>query len=113
MADEWRDRLLALRAELESIAGIGDESAAVVELDQAKVGRLSRMDAIQMQAMAKASGQRREATLKCITAALKRIDDGNFGPCQNCGELINPKRLEFDPTAMLCIDCASEAENRD
>lgn len=113
MADEWRDRLLALRAELESIAGTGDEFAAVVELDQSKVGRLSRMDAMQAQAMAKASSQRREATLKHISAALKRIDDDEFGSCRNCDEPINPKRLEFDPTARLCIDCASEAENSD
>jgi len=113
MADEWRDKLLALREELESIAATGDESAAVVELDQSRVGRLSRMDAMQAQAMAKASSQRREVTLKQITAALKRIDEGDFGLCRKCEEPINPKRLEFDPTATLCIDCASEAENRD
>ena len=113
MADDWRDRLLALRAETESIPETGSESAAVVELDQSKVGRLSRMDAMQAQAMAKASGQLREATLQRITAALKRIDDGDFGLCRNCDEPINPKRLEFDPTATLCIDCASEAENSD
>lgn len=113
MAKDWRDSLLALQAELESIAATGDESAAVVELDQSKVGRLSRMDAMQAQAMAKASSQRREATLKHITAALKRLDDGDFGLCLNCDEPINPKRLEFDPTATLCIDCASAAESSD
>jgi len=113
MKDRWRDRLLALRSDLESIAAAGAESAAVVELDQSKVGRLSRMDAMQAQAMAKASGQRREATLRRIAVALKRIDDGDYGHCRNCDEPINPKRLEFDPTATLCIDCASEAENSD
>ncbi len=66
---------------------------------------------MQAQAMAKASGQRREATLKRITLALQRIDDGDYGHCRNCDEPINPKRLEFDPTTTLCIDCASEAEN--
>jgi RNA polymerase-binding transcription factor len=111
MAIDWRDRLLALRAELQSVAATGDESAAVVELDQSKVGRLSRMDAMQAQAMAKASSQRREATLRHISEALKRIDDDEFGFCRNCDGPINPKRLEFDPTATLCIDCASEAEN--
>lgn len=113
MADEWRDRLLALREELESIAAIGDESAAVVELDQSKVGRLSRMDALQAQAMAKASSQRREAALQQIIAALKRLDEGDFGLCRKCDQPINPKRLEFDPTATLCIDCASAAESGD
>jgi len=113
MAKNWRDSLLALQAELESIAATGDESAAVVELDQSKVGRLSRMDAMQAQAMAKASRQRREVTLQHITAALKRLDEGDFGLCLKCDEPINPKRLDFDATATLCIDCASEAENRD
>jgi DnaK suppressor protein len=105
-----RDRLLVLREELESIAATSDESAAVVELDQSKVGRLSRMDALQSQAMAQASGQRREAMLRNIEAALKRIDAGTYGLCRDCNEPINPKRLEFDPTALRCIDCASNLE---
>ncbi len=107
---DWRNRLLALREELESITVTGDESAAVVELDQSKVGRLSRMDAIQAQAMAQASGNRRQAMLLKISAALKRIEDGVFGMCRECDEAINPKRLEFDPTAIHCIDCASKGE---
>ena len=110
MSNEWRERLLALREELEGIAETGDNASAVVELDQTKVGRLSRMDAMQAQAMAQASGQRREQMLRKIDAALQRIDDDDFGYCQECGEEINPKRLEFDPTALLCIDCASKAE---
>lgn len=113
MAKDWRDKLLTLQVEIQGIAETADESAAVVELDQSKVGRLSRMDAMQGQAMAKASGQRHKATLVRITAALKRLDDGDFGLCLNCDEPINPKRLEFDPTATLCIDCASAAESSD
>ena len=105
-----RDKLLKLRAELQAIAESGDESAAVVELDQTKVGRLSRMDAMQAQAMAKASSARREQMLRRIEAALKRINDDEYGYCKECDEPINPKRLEFDPTAVLCIDCASKLE---
>ena len=58
---DMRERLIKLRVELESIAATGDETSQVVELDQARVGRLSRMDALQAQAMAQASGRRREA----------------------------------------------------
>jgi DnaK suppressor protein len=105
-----RERLLKLRAELESVAAIGDASAAVVELDQSKVGRLSRMDAMQAQSMAKAASQRRETMLLQITAALERMDDDDYGFCMQCDEPINPKRLEFDPTALLCIDCAHTRE---
>ena len=106
-----RERLLKLREELEALQTTGDESAAVVELDQSKVGRLSRMDAMQAQAMAKASGERRKAMLRNIEAALKRIDTGDYGLCCNCEEPINPKRLEFDPTALRCIDCESNRES--
>ena len=106
-----RERLLKFREELEAVAVTSEESAAVVELDQSKVGRLSRMDAMQAQAMAKASGERRGAMLRNIEAALKRIDDGVYGLCRDCNEPINPKRLEFDPTALRCIDCESNRES--
>ena len=105
-----RKRLLQLRNELKAIAANSDDSAAVVELDQSKVGRLSRMDAIQAQAMAKASVERREAMLRDIEAALKRIDDSSYGLCQDCNEVIDPRRLEIDPTVLRCIDCASKSE---
>ena len=105
-----RAKLLKLRAELQAIAEAGDESAAIVELDQSKVGRLSRMDAMQAQAMAQAAGHRREQMLRRIEAALERLDNDEYGYCKECDEPINPKRLEFDPTADLCIACASAAE---
>lgn len=109
---EMRDKLLALRNELQSVAETTDESSQVVELDQARVGRLSRMDAMQAQAMSQASGRRREMMLQNISAALERIENNEFGNCQSCEEEINRKRLEFDPTAVLCIECATKAEQR-
>ena len=110
--DSMREKLLLLRSELEAVAATGDASAEIVELDQSKVGRLSRMDAMQAQAMAQASSQRRKQMLRQITAALRRIDRDEYGDCQSCDEPINEKRLDFDPTATLCIDCASESEQK-
>ena len=107
-----RERLLQLRAELEALAPTGAQSAAIVELDQTRVGRLSRMDALQAQAMAKAAGERREIMLRRISAALTRLDRGEYGLCQSCEEPIHPKRLEVDPTAPLCTACAEQAETR-
>jgi len=109
---EMRDKLLALRNELQSVAETTDESSQVVELDQARVGRLSRMDAMQAQAMSQASGRRREMTLQKISAALERIENKEFGICPSCEEDINRNRLEIDPTAVLCIECATKAEQR-
>ena len=108
--DKYKQSLLALKKTLHKAQETGDQAEQTVELDQTRVGRLSRMDAMQAQAMAKASGQRREAMLRNIDAALKRIDDGDYGLCRDCEEPINPKRLEFDPTALRCIDCQSKRD---
>ena len=108
--DAMKERLIAMREALENVAATGDASAEVVQLDQANVGRLSRMDALQAQAMAQASGQRRALQLREIDAALRRIDDGSYGDCERCEEPVDPRRLDADPTARLCIDCASSTE---
>lgn len=100
-------RLLALRAELNALADTRTASTATVELDQTRVGRLSRMDALQQQAMAKATTERTHLNLLRIESALRRCEDGSYGECLRCAELINPRRLEIDPTATLCIECAS------
>ena len=105
-----KQKLETMRQELENIAEAGDDPAAVVQLDQTKVGRLSRMDALQAQAMAKASGERRAVQLREIDAALQRIEDGSYGDCARCEEPIDPRRLDADPTARLCIDCANKSE---
>ena len=105
-----RDKLLNLRDELRGLAATGDEAAAVVELDQSKVGRLSRVDAMQAQAMAQATANRRALKLRRIQTALERIDAGEYGRCQNCDEEIPLKRLEVDPAALHCIRCAHERE---
>lgn len=82
------------------------ESRATVMLDQQSVGRLSRMDALQGQAMAKAEEDRRQLAVRRIDAALSRLDREEFGECMECGEWIAVKRLEWDPTVLKCIDCA-------
>ena len=82
------------------------EDRAPVELDQTQVGRLSRMDAMQQQAMAEAQSRRRAGRLKAIEAALKRMDRDEYGWCEECGEQIPIGRLKLDPCAARCVDCA-------
>ena len=108
--NDMREKLLKLREDTESLAASSDQSSQVVELDQARLGRLSRMDAMQAQAMAQASGRRRQVMLQKISSALARIDNETYGFCQSCEEAIHRKRLEFDPAAELCIQCAEKAE---
>ncbi len=109
---DMRARLLELREQLESVAAASEDSSQIVELDQVRVGRLSRMDALQAQAMSQASGRRREMMVRKISAALERIDTGNYGRCQSCEEMISCGRLASDPTAVLCIECAKKAEQK-
>jgi RNA polymerase-binding protein DksA len=53
-----------------------------------------------------------ERVLSEIDAALKRIEDGTYGTCTNCGKQIPEERLEARPWATLCIDCQRERERR-
>ncbi len=103
---EMKVRLLARRAELETLAAASSDARATVDLDQSRVGRLSRMDALQGQAMAQEVERRRQAELARIDAALARMDEGEYGYCLKCGEDIAAARLALDPSASLCIDCA-------
>lgn len=84
------------------------DSRAPVALDQQSVGRLSRMDAIQVQAMANAVDARRQLRLKQIDGALARISAGDFGYCVVCDEEIPLKRLEIDPASPSCVSCADK-----
>lgn len=101
-----RERLEQRRAELTAVADSAAEGRRPVELDQSRVGRLSRMDALQDQAMALETERRRANELRRIDAALERIADGEYGYCLTCGEEIGTKRLELDPATPTCVDCA-------
>jgi DnaK suppressor protein len=98
-------------ADLEDIAESSQRAGDIVELDQSCQGRLSRMDALQGQAMAQATELRRVAALKRLVAALGRIERDEFGECVECGEPIAEARLKADPATTLCLDCASQREN--
>lgn len=110
--EKLRVRLVAEREALLDVADSSREAADTVELDQTRVGRVSRMDALQAQAMAKESDRRRLLALQRIEGALKRMEDGEYGVCAACDEPISPNRLEVDPGAILCIECASRAEQQ-
>ena len=101
-----RSELEALRERVIAAAEQGAEAAQPVELDQQRIGRLSRMDALQGQEMARAAERRRGLELRKIDAALARIDAGDYGWCVRCGEEIAAARLRLDPAVPVCIDCA-------
>lgn len=108
--ERWRGLLLARRAGLEADLEAGADAAATVELDQTRVGRVSRVDALQAQAMSQAANRRRALMLTRIDAALERLERGEYGDCVACGEPIAAARLEADPTVLRCIACAEQSE---
>lgn len=102
-----KHRIDARLEELAAEDALGEASQGVVELDQQMVGRLSRMDALQMQAMAKAQAARRQLETQRLQTALARMEEGEYGYCEDCGEDIALRRLELNPAALKCISCAS------
>jgi len=104
---DYRRRLVAFRDELERWWAA--PSAAAPEdapdfLD--KQTAATPLDILQVEAMAIEADRRRSAELRQIEDALQRMADGRYGYCVTCGENIAPDRLEGDPTAVLCADCA-------
>ncbi|MDD7908930.1 MULTISPECIES: TraR/DksA family transcriptional regulator [Pseudovibrio] len=104
--DEAKDLLEGKRKELQELDRMSKEARAPVQLDQQSVGRLSRMDALQQQAMAQANERQRAIDLQRIDSALQRIKEDEYGYCLECGEDIPQERLRIDPAALYCISCA-------
>lgn len=107
---DYRARLQALAAELDEVRSSGEDAAQTVELDQSRVGRLSRMDALQAQAMSQETRRRRALQRRRVTAALQRIETDEFGWCLRCGEAVGEQRLQYDPSVTLCIGCARASD---
>lgn len=101
-----RQRLEARRDELHALSDISSDARGTVTLDQQSVGRLSRMDAMQQQAMAAATERQRAAELQRIEAAFQRIAEEEYGYCERCGEEIPNERLAIDPSVTVCVRCA-------
>lgn len=103
----FKKQLLEQQEELIALARESEEATRPVNLDQSSVGRLSRMDAMQSQAMAQENKRRRSVQLARIGAALERMEEGEYGYCSACDEEIDRRRLEVDPATPFCVACAT------
>lgn len=101
-----RAQLSARLEELRTASAQTKDERAPVELDQTSVGRLSRIDSLQAQAMALAADKRRHDEMRRIESALERVEAGEYGYCVQCGEEIGEARLAADATVAACIKCA-------
>lgn len=88
---------------------VTEEAARPVELDQTAVGRLSRMDAMQNQALTQNLREREQIRHALLTDALARMADGRYAVCAECGGAIAFERLFVFPEAPLCAACGAGA----
>ena len=89
---------------------LASPAASAVILDQSKVGRLSRMDAMQHQHMAESTLLQTKQRLKLVQKALNKLSNEDYGYCELCDELITFARLQARPEAQLCLKCQSQQE---
>ncbi len=107
--EKSRERLLTMKVEIDALLGRTTQESRPVDLDL-PIGRLSRADALQMQNMAALNKRQLEIKLKQVQGALSAVDEGSYGSCRNCGEEIQPARLDAQPETPFCIDCQEAFE---
>ncbi len=101
--------LVQLQKQIEVDLQTSTSSSQTVQLDTS-IGRLSRMDAMQQQAMAKATRQNLKVRQAQIATALMTVDSEDFGYCGICEELIAYKRLLSQPETRFCVGCQGKRE---
>lgn len=109
--DDLHQLLLIMQDELMSLLIESEESARPVGLDQ-PMGRLSRIDAIQIQQMSQANRRNHNTRLLQVRAALAAIEESVYGYCKFCEELIGYPRLMVQPEAPFCVACQEARESR-
>ncbi len=109
--DELRADLEGLRTDLARQLATVRDAARPVDLDE-PIGRVSRMDAMQQQSMAKANRAAAELRARQVEAALRRLDEDEYGACQACGEEVGYARLKARPEAPFCLGCQAQRESR-
>lgn len=107
-ADQLIDLEEIILAEIDRIRskseGSGEERETIAP--DVAIGRLSRLDAMQMQEVAKEAERRREERVSLLELALEQLDEGTYGRCETCGEDIDFDRLKVTPEATRCSGCA-------
>jgi len=106
--EKFKQRLADELAALRITSKTSQLATQTVELDQSAMGRLSRMDALQTQAMAQETERRNQDRMKAISNALIQMNSDDYGFCLQCDEAIPEQRLLFDPAATHCVKCASQ-----
>lgn len=106
----FRARLLAERDEIDALLDRTSADSRPVDLGL-PIGRLSRMDAMQMQGMAQLNRRQLEIRRERIKVALAALDDGSYGACRACKSAVDLARLEAHPEVPFCLSCQESFEH--
>ncbi len=110
---EVKDRLVArkqnlwleVKQQLKTSIGDGYQEMLATARDEEDQASVSLLAETQLSLL----GPKRQE-LEAIEAALQRLENGNYGLCENCGLPIEPRRLEIMPETPLCRNCQSQRE---
>jgi len=107
--EKFKDKLLKEKLQILSDV-LGEELALKYFFSQVEGDIADRaQDLYENQVLASLSGLQRE-TIDKINEALRRIEEGTYGKCANCGADIEIERLEAIPYAILCSACSKKEE---
>lgn len=107
--EAFRQRLLDAKASVEALLAQTAADAKPVDLEL-PIGRLTRIDAIQMQGMAQMNRNQLEIRLQQIEASLQSFRRGLYGMCRHCKQPVHLERLKVLPESPFCVDCQERFE---
>lgn len=108
--EELQRDLLSLSEEIERLLTLTKDGVRPVDLEE-PIGRLTRMDALQQQSLARANRQVLELRRKQVLGALKVYDSGSYGMCRSCEGHIGFRRLKVRPETPFCVRCQERMES--
>lgn len=110
--EAFSQRLSAAKDAAVALKTLAAEGSSRVEASGSAIGRLTRIDAIQMQAMSQMNQAQLDVRLQQIEAALAAFDGGRYGSCHRCRGPISLERLDALPEAPLCMSCQEQIESQ-
>lgn len=115
MDEAARQRLLAEEQRLVEQAGLLEERAREAQTpDEVAFGNADTLAdeaaLVVEREKEQAFGRSIDESLRAVRSALSKLDHGDYGRCEGCGQPIHPRRLQARPHARLCIDCQAKQE---
>ena len=108
--EHFKERLVEERRRVsEALNYIHEENRGQLEDDREEIPSDMATSTFDRELDATLEGNE-ERLLQAIDAGLRRIEDGTYGACQNCGQPIGAERLEALPWTTRCIDCKRREE---